>query len=494
MSRLLHGNSLIPPGLKVEEVSVGTGVLLVSARLLAISAPCPSCGNPSARLHSRYQRKIADLPTAGRRVSICLTVRRFRCVAPACRTRIFAERLDQSTARRYGRRTNRLDCIVHQLGLALGGRPGQGFARRLMVPVSNDTLLRVVRRRTRLATDPLTVIGIDDWAFRRNHSYGSIVCDLERRRIVALLPDREVATIERWLAVRPEIRIIARDRGGGYGEAAAKALPAAVQVADRWHLMENASAAFFDAVHRSMGSIRTALGAATITPELLTYVEKLQYEGYLRRQENDASIMKLSAAGVPIKEIVRRTGHSRKLVRQVIRGQRGDVFRVRQSSLDIWLPFLDEQWIAGCRNGAGLWRRLKARGFRGCLGVVSEWARRRRNAERVSDRQLHKVPSARTVARLMTVARDQLSKADMMMIATIEKGVPMLTEARDLIDSFQAMLRKKATDDLEPWIAQAAKSVFCQRHRPRLCSRPGCHRRTMIKRANRRPNYETQTD
>jgi transposase len=88
-----------------------------------------------------------------------------------------------------------------------------------MVPVSNDTLLRVVRRRTRLATDPLTVIGIDDWAFRRNHSYGSIVCDLERRRIVALLPDREVATIERWLAVRPEIRIIARDRGGGYGEA-----------------------------------------------------------------------------------------------------------------------------------------------------------------------------------------------------------------------------------------------------------------------------------
>jgi hypothetical protein len=87
---------------------------------------------------------------------------------------------------------------------------------------------------------------------------------------------------------------------------------------------------------------------------LLTYVEKLQYEGYLRRQENDASIMKLSAAGVPIKEIVRRTGHSRKFVRQVIRGQRGDVFRVRQSSLDIWLPFLDEQWIAGCRNGAGL--------------------------------------------------------------------------------------------------------------------------------------------
>jgi len=128
--------------------------------------------------------------------------------------------------------------------LALGGRPSASFGKRLMLPVSKDTVLRMVRSQARPRTEPLNVVGIDDWAFRRNHSYGTIVCDLERRRIVTLLPDREMATVEAWLAGHPDIRVLSRDRGGGYGEAASKALPRAVQVADRWHLMENASAAF----------------------------------------------------------------------------------------------------------------------------------------------------------------------------------------------------------------------------------------------------------
>jgi transposase len=99
-----------------------------------------------------------------------------------------------------------------------------------MLPVSNDTLLRVVRRRTAVPTEPLVVIGIDDWAFRRNHRYGTIVCDLERRQVVTLLPDRETGTVQAWLAQHPEIKIVSRDRGGGYGEAAARALPKAIQV------------------------------------------------------------------------------------------------------------------------------------------------------------------------------------------------------------------------------------------------------------------------
>jgi len=206
-----------------------------------------------------------------------------------------------------------------------------------MLPVSNDTLLRVVRRRTCPRTEPLAVAGIDDWAFRRNHRYGTIVCDLERRRIVALLPDREIATVRAWLSDHPGIRVVSRDRGGGYGEAAAKALPDAIQVADRWHLMENASAAFLDAVRRSMRVIRTAIGATTINPELLTCAERLQYQGYLRRKETKAAIMALVRDGVPLKEIVRRTGHSRKLVRQVSRGESTDIFRTRQSTLDAHL-------------------------------------------------------------------------------------------------------------------------------------------------------------
>ena len=197
-----------------------------------------------------------DLPICGRRVRLTVIARRFRCVTSLCPRRIFAERFPEEALAPWARRTARLEALVHHLGLALGGRPAASFARRLVVPVSNDTLLRVVRRRARAPSAPLRVIGIDDWAWRRNHRYGTIVCDLERRRPVVLLPDREQATAEAWLAGRLGIAVVARDRGGGYGEAVAKGLPNAIQVADRWHLMTNASQAFLAAVRKSMHEIR----------------------------------------------------------------------------------------------------------------------------------------------------------------------------------------------------------------------------------------------
>ena len=196
------------------------------------------------------------------------------------------------------------------------------------------------------------IIGIDDWAWRRNQRYGTLICDLERRKTIALLPDREPATAEAWLSGQPQIAVVARDRGGGYGLATQKALPNAVQVADRWHLMENASQAFLDAVRKSMRDIGGAIGAATINPELLTSAEKLQYEGFHRRKRRTPPFA-MGKEGATIKQIVRRAGYSRGLVRKVLRGQRSDIFRVRSSSLEAYLPWLDEQWAAGGeRSGA----------------------------------------------------------------------------------------------------------------------------------------------
>lgn len=419
MPRPLRADALVPPSLAVDHVKLDGDRLIVTARTRAICAACPSCGCPSARLHSRYVRALSDLPISGRRVVVHALVRRFRCAEASCRTRIFAERLGADLAARHARRTSRLEAVVHHLGLALGGRPAASIARRLMLPVSNDTLLRVVRRRARRQVEGATVIGIDDWAYKRGQRYGTIVCDLERRRVVTLLPDRESSTVEGWLASRPGITVIARDRGGGYGEAAARALPGAVQVADRWHLMENASAAFLHAVRRSMGAIRTAIGTNPVDPTLLTCAERVQYEGYLRREAASAAICELARDGVPLRQIVKRTGHSRKLVRDVVRGLTGDVFRPRTSSLEAHLPRLDAEWSAGCHNGAELWRRLKQIGFRGSLRVVGEWATRRRRSERAPDDSPRRVPGSRRIARLMTGERDRLSKAEAITVSTL---------------------------------------------------------------------------
>ena len=200
-------SSLVPSGLVIESVSDSSDSIILAVRSEAGTTKCPLCGARSRRIHSRYARQVADLPCAGRQIRLRVITRRFVCEVPHCRRRIFAERFGDDVLPIRSRRTARLECIVHHLGLALGGRPAASFAKRLMLPVSNDTLLRVVRRRTCPRTEPLIVAGIDDWAFRRNHRYGTIVCDLERRRIVTLLPDREIATV-RGLAFRSS-----RDQG-----------------------------------------------------------------------------------------------------------------------------------------------------------------------------------------------------------------------------------------------------------------------------------------
>ncbi len=222
MAHRFQVSQLVPDCLAVESVTYTDDAIVVTARAEAAVAACPLCGSSSRRVHSRYVRRAADLPCSGRRVCLRIVARRFMCQGRLCPRRIFSERFSDAVLATRSRRTARLECIVHHLGLALGGRPGAGFARRLMLPISNDTLLRVVRRRLMLQTAPLTVVGIDEWAFRRNCTYGTIVCDLERRRIVKLLPDREPATVEAFLTGHPEIAILSRDRGGGYREAAKK--------------------------------------------------------------------------------------------------------------------------------------------------------------------------------------------------------------------------------------------------------------------------------
>ena len=210
MRHAIRASSLVPTGFVVESVRNDFGGPLLTVRAASKISHCPGCGAASARVHSRYQRRLTDLPIASKPVRIVIRARRFHCDAVLCGQRIFAERFDKKVIAPWARRTARLDHIVYSLGLALGGRPAASFARRLVLPVSNDTLLRVVRRRGRARFVPPTVIGIDDWAWRRNQRYGTIICDLERGKTIALLPDREPATAEAWLSRQQQISIVAR--------------------------------------------------------------------------------------------------------------------------------------------------------------------------------------------------------------------------------------------------------------------------------------------
>src|SRR5262249_42136728 len=181
------------------------------------------------------------VPWQGRAVLIMWRARRFFCLATACPRQTFAERLPEVAAV-SARTTARLHETHRLIGQALGGEPGSRLAAPLGLPTSPDTLLRRVRRGPLSQQPAVRVLGVDDWAWKKGQRYGTILCDLERRRPVDLLPERSADSFAMWLKAHPGVEIISRDRGDEYIKGASQGAPRAVQVADRFHLLVRRSA------------------------------------------------------------------------------------------------------------------------------------------------------------------------------------------------------------------------------------------------------------
>jgi transposase len=346
---LLNINMLLPAArrIAVSFLRITPTVIEFGIRGASVSGACPRCGAESKRVHSRYPRRIADLPWAGVPMVLRFLARRFFCDNSDCGQSIFAEQLPELAVPR-SRQTPRLNVTLVDAGMECGGEPGQRLCGKMGIVISGDTILRRLRAMPPVGDHAGNVIGVDDFAFRRGQRYGTIVIDHESGGVIDLLPDRTSASLETWLtnrAIAPTV--VTRDRSGVYAKAITTAAPGAVQVADRWHLLANCREALvrlLDRYHRpitealaavqlaasSPAASETGLTTAKVNPpaispslaaapaETLSKARQYSIHRRERRMARYQEVLKLNQGGASLREITRQLKMSRTQVAKLL--------------------------------------------------------------------------------------------------------------------------------------------------------------------------------
>ena len=317
------------------------------------AAVCPSCRYRSRAVHSVYRRTVADLPLAGATLVLHLQVRRFFCRHAACPRRIFAEQFPSLVPVR-GRHSRGVCTALRHVGLAIGGRAGARLARTLGLAGSYRTILRLVHGAPFPLLAAPRVIGLDEWAWRRGRRFGTIVCDLERHQVLDLLPERSALAVAQWLQAHPSVEIVCRDRSRLYAEGIRHGAPHAVQVVDRFHLVQNLGDAlerFFLRYRRDLNTLGAALHRSsepTLTPATMS---QARHARWVHRYHH---IQRLHAQSLGVAAIARRVQVSRPTVyRYLAMPQPPERQRSRHRRpllITPFIPYLRQRWNAGCRQ------------------------------------------------------------------------------------------------------------------------------------------------
>jgi transposase len=479
--------------LRLEACDVDDTTAQITLRVQSTQtrAPCPLCATPARRIHSDYGRTLADLPWAQYRVCLQLRVRKWFCQNPRCRRRIFTERLP-TVAAPWARRTLRLAQRLIALGVALGGTAGVHLGHAWDVGVSRNTLLRGLRRQPLPVLPTPRVLGVDDWALRKRQTYGTILVDLERRQPVALLPDRTAEPVAQWLREHPGVEVIARDRSTAYAEGTQHGAPAATQVADRFHLLQNLREVLdhvfmthekaleaVNALMRQQPVLRSDGAVAVPVPppvETPTPAQQRAGQRQARRQALHTQVWALHRQGWTAPAIAQQVGLS---LRTVQRDLRTATFAGRQrrsdrgdSVLNPYKPYLLERWNAGCYTAMRLFRDLRQRGYAGGYGVVAAYARRLRQAQGLSPgqrRPRQALPSVaeplcqpltpRRAAWLVLRRETKRTEAEAQQLAQLREQHAEVTEAIDLAQEFTQLVRQRQPASLDPWLQRASTST-----------------------------------
>ena len=467
-----------PDGLEIIAISITMLELQVRVTSNRVSSCCPQCSTSSSAIHSYYRRKPLELPSAGQKVRLLLSVKKFFCRVASCPQKIFTERLPE-LLEPSSRLTSRLRTIVQAIGGAFNAQGGARLGTQLGICLSRMTYLRSLLRVPISTVEHVKHVGIDDFAWKRGKAYGTVIVDLDSHTIIDLLPDREAASVKRWLEQHEEIELVSRDRGGAYADGAAQGAPQAQQCADRWHLCSNLG----DAVERFLIRTQTHLPAPQFTkpeqpaetiakPVLSSYSATPAQQGrtqasLLRKWKVYERVKELHAEGMSLRRIGEELGLARNTVRKYFRQPPNPPLptprALRASILDPYEDYLLERMGQGCHNAAQLFREIQEKGFLGSQSTVKAYVAYLRSSTKEGKaprtrRQRAEAISPRELRWLLARKPEKLDQEDQ---TRLDQLLLISTDVQNLyacLQSFLEMVRERTGNQLRSWIETATKS------------------------------------
>lgn len=462
------------------------GSLVLVVEPIRQAALCPKCGELSRRQHSSYERRPLDLPWRGHPVRLKIRSRRWFCDVPDCPRRIFAERFDGVLAR-YARRTDSTTELLTTFALQAGGEAGARLAQKAGVPTSPDTLLRLLHTMAEAPVQTPRVLGVDDVALRRGRGvarFGTLLINLETHRPIDLLDERTAEVFANWLRQHPGVEIIVRDRAGAYAEGGKQGAPDAIQIADRFHLSANASAALDEVLrsrHRHVEHVVTEVESEpepTVVPSLPSPppsgAKVREQEARSRRIARWQTVRERHAAGASIRRIAKELSMSRMTVRRLL--QTPDPPRNRPSerprpggltspSLQPYRSYLEARWQDGCSNIALLYREVEALGYQGSRSllyrVLVPWRGPRPPPDSATGhRRRGRAPRVRrfNVRWLCLRPPNQLDQHEREALQDVLDNDERLATGYQLLQRFRRLVVRKNAHDLADWLESAQAS------------------------------------
>lgn len=474
---------LLPEQLQVKDCSLSlvAGHLIIKTSSCQTASICPSCGCVGERRHSRYTRKFGDLPSSGYGVQVLMLSRKYFCDNPECTQKVFTERFKKEIVP-YHRRFNRCTELLRSLALELGGNKGSAIAYHTHLPVSPSTILRIIKRQD-LVVPQMTsgVIGIDDWAFKKGRTYGTIIVDLHENKVIDLLPDREAATVSQWLKGHQEVKVISRDRGGPYSKGGREGAPQAIQVADRFHLLMNLTAAtkrMFQSMGRELTKAFTLYNNPKSSTSLIPAAKGISLEEQEMPTVTNIAInsspelllkfdkvKELKDKGYTIRAISRSLGITRITIRKYLRmdflpKKTGS----RSTNFDAYQGYLLQEINAG-KLYTDLHADIVKLGFNGgytqfCnnMNILLKTNKITR-PHRKTDPSIIKTWSAGKLSFLLQKERAELTTEDKKFLGQLCRQYPVVNQTAKQVKQFKKLFEHKQEGSLEQWLHDVANSI-----------------------------------